>query len=138
MRKLLSVVLFVGACAGSEVTPVQRPQPAEGGFQAPQPPAEGWRNLGALVEVSPIQRTVQISGQGGKIATLMIKGVSGEPEVEQVLIEYMDQQQMKVDVNRRFGPGDGQVVELKDNRPINKITVFLDPDSQGTFEILGA
>jgi hypothetical protein len=30
------------------------------------------------------------------------------------------------------------VLELQDDRPIDKITVFLDPDSQGTFEIFGA
>src|SRR5688572_9903444 len=103
MHKLLSVILFLAACGGSEltsVTPSPRPQPAQGGFQAQPAPAEGWRNLGAPVEVSQIQRTLQLSGQGGKIATLMIKGVSGEPEIEQVLIEYMDQAQKKVDVNR--------------------------------------
>jgi hypothetical protein len=141
MHKLLSVALFVGACGGSDltsVTPSPRPQPAQGGFQAQQQPAEGWRNLGQPVEVSQIQRTLQLSGQGGKIATLMIKGVSGEPEIEQVLIEYMDQAQKKVDVNRRFVPGDGQVLELQDDRPINKIIVIMDPDSQGTFEIFGA
>lgn len=141
MRKLLSLVLFVSACAGSEVTTVQqpnRPQPAEGGFQAPPPAVEGWRNLGAMVEISPIQRTIALDGQGGKIATLMIKGLTGEPEVEQVLIEYMDQNQKKVEVNRRFAPGDGQVIELKEDRPIKQISIFIDPDSQGTFEILGA
>jgi hypothetical protein len=141
MRKFLSLVVFVGACGGSNlssVTPSPRPEPAEGGFQAQQAPSEGWRNLGAMVEVSPIQRTIVLSGQGGKIATLMIKGVSGESEVEQVLIEYMDQAQKTVDVNRRFVPGDGQVLELKDDRPINKISIFLDPDSKGTFEIFGA
>ena len=141
MHKLMSVVLFVGACGGADlttVTPAPRPQPAQGGFQAQQPPAEGWRNLGQPVEVSPMQRTIALQGQGGKIATLMIKGVSGEPEVEQVLIEYMDSNQKKVEIGRRFAPGDGQVIELKEDRPIKQITVFLDPDSQGTFEIFGA
>ena len=138
MHKLLSVVLFAGACGGASVTPAPRPQPAQGGFQAPPAAVEGWRNLGTPVEVSTMQRTLQLSGQGGRIATLMIKGVSGEPEIEQVVIEYMDQNQKTVDVKRRFVPGDGQVLELKDDRPINKIIVIMDPDSQGTFEIFGA
>jgi hypothetical protein len=141
MRKLLGILLIAGGCGGSDltsVTPPSRPQPAQGGFQAPPQSVEGWRNLGVPAEVSPIQRTIVLSGQGGKIATLMIKGVSGEPEIEQVIIEYMDKNQKKVDVNRRFVPGDGQVLELKDDRPIDKITIFMDPDSQGTFEIFGA
>lgn len=64
--------------------------------------------------------------------------MSGEPEIAQVQIEYMDKSVKKVDLNKRFVPGDGQVVELRENRPIEKIIFFMDPDSKGTFEIFGA
>ena len=141
MRKLTSIVVFAAACGGSNLQttePPPRPEPAQGGFQAQQPAVEGWVNLGAPVEVSPMQRTLQLSGQGGQLGQILIKGVAGEPEIAQIQIEYMDKSVKKVDLNKRFVPGDGQVVELRENRPIEKIIFFIDPDSQGTFEIFGA
>ena len=139
MRKLVSVVVFALGCGGSQtMEPPPRPEPAQGGFQAEQPRVEGWVNLGVPVEETPIQRTVYIDGQGGQIAQLLIKGVSGEPEIAQVQIEYMDKTVKRVDLNKRFMPGDGQVIELKTDRPIQKVTLILDPDSKGIVEIFGA
>jgi hypothetical protein len=139
MRKLLTVVLVCG-CGGSNVNtiePAPRPSPEQGGFQATQPVVDSWIRLGTPVEVSPIQQNVDVGGRGGAIAQLLIKGVSGEPEIATVQIEYLDKTMKKVDLHRRFVPGDGQVVELKIERPIDKIIVHLDPDSRGTFEIFG-
>ena len=141
MRQAISIVAFVLGCGGSDLTsvkPAPRPTPAEGGFQARQPAVEGWVHLGAPVEVTPLQRNVQVSGQGGQIAQLLIKGVSGEPEISQIQVEYADKGIKRIDINRRFVPGDGQVIELQESRPIEKIMIFMDPDSGGTFEIFGA
>lgn len=118
--------------------PPPRPDPAQGGFQAEPPRVEGWVNLGVPVEETSIQRTLYVDGHGGQIAQLLIKGVSGEPEVAQVQVEYMDKTVKRVDLNKRFMPGDGQVIELKVDRPIQKVTLILDPDSQGVVEIFGA
>jgi hypothetical protein len=139
MRKLLSLVVVVG-CGGSNINsiePTPRPSPAQGGFQATQPPVEGWVRLATPVEISPMQHNVQVSGQGGAIAQLLIKGVSGEPEVASLEVVYLDKSEKKVEIHKRFVPGDGQVVELKDERPIDKIIVYIDPDSKGTVEIFG-
>jgi hypothetical protein len=140
MRKLIFV--FALGCGGANTSTVQqtpRPLAAEGGIRA-EPPAvqQTWVNLGVPVEVSPIQRQLEVAGQGGAIDTLLIKGVSGELEISQVEIEFMDKSTKKVDLNRRFIPGDGQVIELREQRPIGKIIVYIDPDSNGVFEILGA
>ena len=139
MRKLVSVVVVALGCGGSQtMEPPPRPQPAEGGFQAAQPRVEGWVNLGVPVEDTDIQRTLYIDGQGGQIGQLLIKGVSGEPEVAQVQIEFMDKSVKRVELNKRFLPGDGQVIELRDERPIQKVTIIVDPDSKGVVEIFGA
>src|SRR5688572_26969548 len=106
---LLSVVL---GCGGGNLTTVEqtpRPQASQGGFQATQPPVEGWVALGVPAYVSPSQRTLQISGSGGAIGQLLIKGVSGEPEISLVTVEFMDKSQKSVELHRRFVPGDGQV-----------------------------
>ncbi|HLL23240.1 MAG TPA: hypothetical protein VK427_13980 [Kofleriaceae bacterium] len=143
MRKLTSLVFVVG-CAGSNVQTVEpaqqspRPDPAQGGFQAREPVVEGWVDLGTPVTISPVERRIELAGRAGKIAQLMFKGVSGEPEIAQVRIVYMDKTERTVELNKRFLPGDGQVVELKEDRPIQTISIFLDPDSQGTFTVFGA
>ena len=139
MRKLVSVVVLALGCGGSQsMDPPPRPSPAEGGFQAQQPRVEGWVNLGVPVEETPIQRTLYIQGHGGQIAQLLIKGVSGEPEIAQIQVEYMDKTVKRVELNKRFMPGDGQVIELRNDRPIEKITIITDPDSRGVVEIFGA
>jgi hypothetical protein len=141
MRKTLSIALFVVGCGGSNLQTVQespRPNPGQGGFQAGQPAVEGWVNLGVPVEETPLQRTLNVSGQGGQIAQLLIKGVSGESEIKQVQVQYADQSVKSVDLNKRFLPGDGQVIELKSDRPVEKIIIFMDANSTGTFEIFGA
>ncbi|MBA3820444.1 MAG: hypothetical protein H0X17_16250 [Deltaproteobacteria bacterium] len=133
-----SAALGCGGAPITHVEPTPRPSMASGGFQAEQPRVEGWVLLGAPVAVTPIQHTITVAGQGGNIAQLLVKGVSGESEIAQITIEYMDKQVKRVDLQRKFLPGDGQVIELKADRPIDKIIVFLDPDSKGTFEIFGA
>ena len=140
MKKLILLGLVLGCGGGpmNTVEPAPRPDPARGGIQAEQPAVEHWVNLGVPTEVTPLQRTLQISGHGGKIAQLLIKGVSGEPEIQQIQIEFADKSMKRVDLKKRLLPGDGQVVELRDERPIEKIDVFMDPDSTGQIEIFGA
>ena len=141
MRKTLVVTLFAVGCGGGPDRHVQstpRPSHAEGGFQAqPAPVVTDWVSLGSPAPVTPSQQTLELHGEPGAFSQLMVKGVSGEPEVAHIRIEYMDKSIKGVQVQRRFVPGDGQVIELKEHRPISKIIVFLDPDSQGTVEILG-
>ncbi|MDQ3367118.1 MAG: hypothetical protein M3680_16975 [Myxococcota bacterium] len=137
----LGAALAAVGCAAPSATPVEstpRPNAASGGFQAQQPRVEGWVSLGVPVAVTPIQHTITVGGQGGNIGQLLVKGVSGEAEISQITVEYMDKQVKRVNVQRKLLPGDGQVIELKADRPIDRIIVFLDPDSNGTFEIFGA
>lgn len=143
MRNLLipSLLALAAGCAANSrpaSEPQNRPAPATGGYRAPEPRAEAWIALGPTMETSPIQRTVEVGGHGGRISNLMIKGVHGEPEVTQVIIEYMDRAQKKVELQKTFLPGDAQVIELREDRPIGRIIVFVDPDTQGELQIFGA
>lgn len=143
MQKLVASLFVVAACAGANVndTTVQstpRPSPATGGHQAETPPVASWVSFGMPRETSPIQRTIDVGGAGGNIGQLYIKGVAGEAEIQQIQVEYMDQGVKRIDLDMRFQPGDGQVIELREQRPISRIIVFIDPDTQGTFEVLGA
>ena len=142
MRKLLILMLAVGCGGGtgglSNANSTPRPSPTQGGFQAEATPVvASWVNLGSPAPTTQSQQTLQLDGQGGPVSQLLVKGVSGEPEIDLIQIEYMDKSLKGVELHKRFVPGDGQVIELKENRPIRKIIVFIDPDSQGTVEIFG-
>lgn len=139
MRNLLTLLMFAAACGGAGApTETPRPSSETGGYRAEQPAVDTWQRLGTPVEIAPAQAVVEVGGTGGKIGALLIKGVAGEAEIEQIHIEYMDEQSKRVDLSKRFLPGDAQVIELREDRAISKITVILDPDSTGTFEIFGA
>ena len=140
MRKLLTITLFALGCGGGPgMQPAPRPSPAEGGFQSqPAPVVRGWVPLGVPTQVTRMQQTLELGGAPGPITTLLVKGVSGEPEIDRIQVEYMDHTRKGVVLQKRFVPGDGQVVELESHRPIEKIIIFMDPDSEGTIEILGA
>jgi len=134
------MLVLVAGCGGKDLTTVKsapRPSATNGGFQADQPVVTEWVNLGTPSEVTPLQRTLQLNGYGGAIGQLLIKGVAGEPEIDRVQVEYVDKNVKSVELNKRFVPGDGQVIQLKEARPIEKIIVYTDPDSAGTFEIFG-
>jgi hypothetical protein len=126
------------APASTSMEPAPRPSPASGGFQAQQPRAEAWVPLGDPVEVTELQQTIYVSGHGGNIGQLLIQGMTGEPEIAQIQVEFMDDAMKRVDLQKRFRPGDGQVIELRDDRPIKRIIVFIDPSSSGTYKIFGA
>jgi len=136
-------VLAIG-CGGSSgnlsnANSTPRPSPAEGGFQAPpQQVVATWVSLGSPAPISAVQQTLELGGEPGPVSQLLVKGVSGEPEIDLIQIEYMDKSLKGVELKKRFVPGDGQVIELKEHRPIRKIIVFIDPDTQGTVEILGS
>lgn len=140
MRNLVCSLIAGAALAGCASTPapVQRPSAASGGYRAPQPKADRWVSLGAAVPTSPTQHTIEVGGAGGKIGTLMLKGIAGEAEVEQITITYMDEMQQSVDVQKKLLPGDAQVIELREDRVISRIIVIMDPDSNGQIELLGA
>lgn len=140
MRHLVGLLLFATACGSAGPAPAStpRPSPESGGFRAAEPPkTHSWKLLGMPVETAPSQQTIEVGGAGGKIGAIMIKGVSGEAEIEQITVEYLNEQSRRVDLKKRFLPGDVQVIELREEHAISKIVVFLDPDTQGTVEIFG-
>lgn len=138
MRQLVAALIFAACASTPTPEPTPRPSPESGGFRAADPPVvDSWKSLGVPVETAPAQQVIQVDGQGGKIGALMIKGVSGEAEIEHITVEYLNEQSRSVDITRRFLPGDVQVIELREDHAISKIIVFLDPDSKGTVEIFG-
>jgi hypothetical protein len=137
MKYLLLTLLF--ACNPNGPTAVQ-PRPVatnSGAFSDPAPAGiNSWIELGGAQAVNTSQ-THQVTTLE-PFAQLMVKAVDGELEIEQIQIEYANHENRIVQMKRKFVKGEGQVIELREKRPIAKIIVFTDPDSTGSYIVYGA
>jgi len=135
MRTLL--FMFAIGCA-SHAQPYQEPTPATGGFTAAPAVVEDWVQLGSPVATAPMQQTLVVPPTIGPLHQLMVKGVTGQARIAQILLQYSDQRERTVDVRKVFGPGDGQVIELREPQQVSKVVVFTEPESTGSIVLLGS
>jgi hypothetical protein len=132
-------VLFVVGCATSPAQPYHHPTAATGGFAAPaSTEIREWVELGTPVATSPMQQTLVVSPTIGPLRQLMLKGVTGEARIAQILVTYTDQSERTFELRKLFGPGDGQVIELREPQQVAKVVVFTEPESTGSIVVLGA
>ena len=142
--KHVIIALVFAACAPRSVTPVPssenagafadppaRVMPREDGSEA----VRGWVVLGRAQTTNLSQTHVVTTGE--PFAQILVKAVDGEAEIEQIEITYRDHQSRVVRLGRRLVAGDGQVIELREKRPIEKIVVHTDPDSRGDYVLFG-
>lgn len=123
------------------------------GARVPEAPASNVSNTGAFQEpeAAVIHKWVTIAeaptidlSQEHVILTresfgqLLVKATDGAPEIEQIEIEYADHESRVVKLERKLVTGEGQVIELREKRPIAKLVVHTDPDSSGTYRVFGA
>jgi hypothetical protein len=119
------------ANSGAFVDPPARVLPTSGGGEA----VKGWVVLGKAHTVDLAQTHLITTTE--PFDELLVKAVDGEPEIEQIEIQYRDRQSRTVRLERRFAAGEGQVIELRDKRAIEKIVVHTDPDTQGDYVLYG-
>lgn len=137
MRTLL--FLFAVGCATSPAQPYQHPTTASGGFSAPvSSEVREWVELGSPVASSPMQQTLVVPSTIGPLRQLMVKGLTGEARVSQILVRYTDQSERTFEMRKLLGPGDGQVIELREPQQVAQVVVFTEPESTGSIVVLGA
>ena len=136
MSKLPLFLVIAAACGGA-------PSPATnhvGAYRDPAaaPPAvRDWVVLGDNVAAVSLQQQVVVRSPQA-FGQLLVKGVTGAPEIQQIEIEYDDKSVHTVTLDRTLPAGEGQVIELRDRRAITRLTVFTDPDGQGTYAVFGS
>lgn len=133
-----AILLFALAGCYSQTPP---PAPANtGAYQQPSSPPEvrDWVVLAPAVTTTNMQQTVEVGVTDRPFSQLLLKAVDGEPQIESLEIQYMDDDLKQVTVHRKLLAGDGQVIELQQNGVIKRITVFTQPDSHGSYTIFGA
>ena len=137
MRSAIIVLLAAGCY--SQTPPAE---PANtGAYQQPTSPAVSagdWVELAPPVTTTNMQQDITVGVTDRPFSQLMVKAVDGEPQIETLEIQYMDDDLKQVTVHRKLLAGDGQVIELRQRAVIKKITVFTQPDSHGTYTIFGA
>jgi hypothetical protein len=134
MTKLPLYLVLVAACGGA---PASNHVGAYRDPVAAAPAVRDWVVLGDNVPAVALQQQVIVQSPHA-FGQLLVKGVSGAPEIQQIEIEYDDKSVHTVTLERTLPAGEGQVIELRDRRAIRKLTVFTDPDGQGTYAVFGS
>ena len=96
-----------------------------------------WVVIGNGVPAVNLQQQIMLT-QPTAFNQLLVKGVSGAPEIQQIEIQYDDKSVHTVTLDRKLPEGEGQVIELRDRRAITRLTVFTDPDGQGSYSVFGS
>jgi hypothetical protein len=127
------------ACAPPPATTAPGPN-NPGAFSEPAPasPVRGWVVLArGPANGTAVSHTHEVTDPA-PVAQLLVKAIQGAPEIEQIEIEYVDDQMPQiVRLERRLAEGDGQVIELRAKRQISKLVVVTDPDSTGEYIVFG-
>ena len=131
----LPLMLFLVACGGAPP-----PDSHVGAYRDPAVSAPAVRDrvvIGNGVPAVNLQQQIMLT-QPTAFNQLLVKGVSGAPEIQQIEIQYDDKSVHTVTLDRKLPEGEGQVIELRDRRAITRLTVFTDPDGQGSYSVFGS
>lgn len=133
-------ILVAGACA-TPTAPPPAHQPPPGAYSQQTQPRRltdaDWVVLGQA-PVAGVSQTVEVSTTQ-PFSHLRVEAVEGAPEIEQLEIEYANNGGSRVvRLSKTLAEGEGQVIELRERKPIARIVVVTDPDAAGQFVIFGA
>jgi hypothetical protein len=136
MTKLPFLLVMTAACAANSGAP----NATGGAYRDPEiaaPAVRDWVVLGSEIPAVNLQQQVIVTSPAA-FGQLLVKGVSGAPEIQQIEIQYDDKSVHTVTLDRTLPAGEGQVIELRDRRAITRLTVFTDPDGRGSYAVFGS
>ena len=97
-----------------------------------------WTPLAQGYSARTERQFINVGGQG-RFRKIRIEGVRGEPMILKVGIEFLDKTTQAVDYRETLPRGTGEVIDLNgDTRRINRIIVYTDPHSRGSYSVYGA
>jgi len=77
-------------------------------------------------------------GANARFRKLRVEGVRGEPVLLKIVVEFADTTGQSVDYREVLPRGEGEVIDLNGgDRRINRIIVYTDPHSRGTYSVYG-
>jgi hypothetical protein len=97
-----------------------------------------WTPLATGYNARSERQFINLGGRGA-YRKLRIEGVRGEPVILKIAIEYADRTNQAVEYREALPRGAGEVIDLNgDVRRINRIIVYTDPGSRGSYSVYGA
>ena len=76
---------------------------------------------------------------GARYRKLRVEAVRGEPVILKIAIEFADKTNQAVEYRESLPAGTGEVIDLNGgDRRINRIIVYTDPHSRGSYSVYGA
>ena len=80
-----------------------------------------------------------IHTRGARLSKLRVEGVRGMPVIQKIAIEFRDGSTQAVDLDMRLPRGTGEVIDLNGGvRRVDRIIVYADPHSRGSYSLFGA
>lgn len=91
-----------------------------------------WRTFGQTFNARNDRQFVNLNG---RYHVLRLQAVRGEPEIERVVVQYMDGDTQTVEINSRLPDGAGEVIRLDPSRRINRVTVYTQRNTRGLYSV---
>lgn len=83
------------------------------------------------------RQNILFRGTGGRLDKLRIQGDRGAPVIKRVAVEYRNGMREVVRVNLQLHRGQGQVIDVDDDRAVREIIVITDPRYRGRYSVYG-
>jgi hypothetical protein len=96
-----------------------------------------WQPLARAYSSRTDRQFIPVRGQ--QFRKLRVEAVRGAPVIQKIAIEFMNRTTQAVDLDMRLTRGEGEVIDLNGGeRRINRIIVYTDPRSRGSYSIYGS
>jgi hypothetical protein len=96
-----------------------------------------WMTLARAMSAQSQRQFIPVRGQ--RLSKLRIEGVRGAPAIQKIAIEFGDGTAQAVDLDLRLPRGTGEVIDLNGGtRRVNRIIVYSDPQTRGSYTVYGS
>jgi hypothetical protein len=97
-----------------------------------------WTPLATGYNAHTERQFINVGGPG-RYRKLRLEAVRGNPVVLKIAIEFANKTTQVVEYRESLPAGTGEVIDLNgDTRKINRIIVYSDPNSRGSYSLYGA
>lgn len=94
-----------------------------------------WHMLGGAFPASNDRQFIPVRGE--RLRRLRIEAVRGAPAIDKIAVEFRDGTSQVVELDMRLPRGSGEVINLGDDRRVQRIIVYTHPDARGTYAVYG-
>jgi hypothetical protein len=96
-----------------------------------------WAPIARNYNTSTDRQFIKLRGE--QFRRIRIQGVRGRPVIQKIAIEFMNRETQAIDLDMRLRRGEGEVIDLQGGeRRINRIIVYTDTRSRGSYSLYGA